>query len=350
MRTFDDVLIKPCYSEVETRDSVDLTTTLHLQRLNRPLMVGIPLCNAAMDTVSSAALARVLYELGGLPVFHRNCPPEQQRQMLLDSGIPDDYPVVMSISVNDYQDQLKRLAPAANVIISIDVAHAHSIKVRRALGWLTDHYADHPLLVGSIATPEAARDVIEWGADIVRVGIGAGSVCTTRIVTGVGVPQLDAIIDCAAVARGSVMADGGIRTSGDAMKALVAGASIVMLGNVLAGTDATPGGLIEIQGKLYKNYRGMASRQVAVSLTAREAQSVYEEGADVLVPYKGATADVIQSFCRGLRSGLSYIGCDSLTHVGSAEFVDITPNVVRENGVHDVFARPDTTGYASFAE
>jgi IMP dehydrogenase len=339
MRTFDDVLIKPRYSKIETRDEVDLTTTVTLQRLGRDITLGIPICNAAMDTVSSPALCRTLYELGGLPVLHRNCSPEQQRQMLDESGIPDDYPVVLSISVNDYEDRLRRFNPGLNVIISIDIAHAHSLKAKHTVEWLCDHYPDHAIMIGSIATPEAARDTLAWGADVVRVGIGAGSVCTTRIVTGVGVPQLDAVMDCAEVAPGSVIADGGIRNSGDAMKALVAGASLVMLGNVLAGTDNTPGDLIEIGEKLFKRYRGMASKEVAISLTAREEQSVYEEGADALVPYKGSTRHVVQSFCRGLRSGLSYIGCDSMDGVTTAEFIDISPGVVRENGIHDVLAR-----------
>lgn len=339
MRTFDDVLIKPRYSEIETRDDVRLNTEVRLRRLGRTLKLGIPLCNAAMDTVSSAALCRTLYECGGLPVLHRNCTAEQQRRMLDESGIPDDTPVVMSISVNDYVDQVRTFAPGPNVIISIDVAHAHSIKAKRTVEWLVDHYPDNAIMIGSVATEEATYDTLAWGADIVRVGIGAGSVCTTRVVTGVGVPQLDAVMSCARIAPGSVVADGGIRNSGDAMKALVAGATLVMLGNVLAGTDDTPGSLIEIQGNLFKKYRGMASKEVAVSLTAREEQSVYEEGADALVAYKGSTRQVIHSFCRGLRSGLSYIGCDSLDGVTTAEFIDISPGVARENGVHDVIAR-----------
>lgn len=339
MRTFDDVLIKPRYSEIETRDDVSLKTALHLKRLGGAIALDIPICNAAMDTVSSPALCHTLYELGGLPVLHRNCTPEHQREMLVESRIPDDYPVVLSISVNDYEDRLRRFAPGRNIIISIDIAHAHSVKAKRTIEWLVKHYPDHPIMIGSIATPEAACDVLAWGADIVRVGIGAGSVCTTRIVTGVGVPQLDAIVECAKAAPGSVIADGGIRNSGDAMKALVAGANVVMLGNVLAGTDDTPGALIEIHGSLYKKYRGMASKEVAVLLTAREEQAVYEEGADALVPFKGSTRQIVQSFCRGLRSGLSYVGCASLDGVTSAEFIDTAANVIRENGVHDVVAR-----------
>ncbi len=339
MRTFDDVLIKPRYSEIETRDSVDLTTELKLTRLKRAITLRIPLCNAAMDTISSSALCRTLYELGGLPVLHRNCTPEQQKDMLTESGIPDDYPVVLSISVNDYEERLRRFDPGRNIIISIDIAHAHSVKAKRTVEWLVDHYPDHAIMIGSIATAEAVYDTMAWGADIFRVGIGAGSVCTTRIVTGIGVPQLDAVLECADAAPGSVIADGGIRNSGDGMKALVAGASLIMLGNVLAGTDDTPGMIIDIQGKLYKQYRGMASKEVAVSLTARKEQSVYEEGADALVLYKGSTRQIVHGFCRGLRSGLSYIGCDSMEGVTTADFIDITPNVTRENGVHDVIAR-----------
>lgn len=340
MRTFDDVLIKPRYSDIETRDHVSLETHIHLKRLNRTLTLGIPLCNAAMDTVSSPALCRTLYELGGLPVLHRNCTPEQQRAMLDASGIPADYPVVLSISVNDYEDRLVRFQPGPNIIISIDIAHAHSRKARETVEWLVKHYPDHAIMIGSIATREGTCDTLAWGADIVRVGIGAGSVCTTRIVTGVGVPQLDAVMECAQAASGSVIADGGIRNSGDAMKALVAGASLIMLGNVLAGTDDTPGDIIELHGHLYKKYRGMASKEVGVSLTAREEQSVYEEGADALVSFKGSTRQVISAFCRGLRSGLSYVGCHTLEGVTEAEFIDISPNVVRENGVHDVVAKP----------
>ena len=339
MRTFDDVLIKPRYSEVETRDDVNLESELVCRRLGRTIKLRIPICNAAMDTVSSPALCHTLYELGGLPVLHRNCTPDQQRQMLVDSGIPDDYPVVLSISVNDYEDRLPRFDPGPNIILSIDIAHAHSVKAKRLVEWLVDHYPDHPIMIGSIATAEAVVDTMAWGADIFRVGIGAGSVCTTRIVTGVGVPQLDAVLECAQAAPDSVIADGGIRASGDAMKALVAGASMIMLGNVLAGTEDTPGTLLEINGSLFKQYRGMASKEVALSLTARDAQSVYEEGADALVPYKGSTRDVVNSFCRGLRSGLSYIGCDSMAGRTTAELIDITPNVTRENGVHDVMAR-----------
>jgi IMP dehydrogenase len=339
MRTFDDVLIKPRFSDIESRDDVDLSTELKCYRLGKTIRLGLPVCNAAMDTVSSPALCRTLYELGGLPVLHRNCTPEQQRQMLDESGIPDDYPVVLSISVNDYEDRVPRFNPGPNIILSIDIAHAHSVKAKRLVEWLVKHYPDHPIMIGSIATKEAVVDTMAWGADIFRVGIGAGSVCTTRIVTGVGVPQLDAVLECAEAAPDSVIADGGIRTSGDAMKALVAGASMVMLGNVLAGTDDTPGIMIEINGGLYKQYRGMASKEVALSLTARDAQSVYEEGADALVAYKGSTRDVVNSFCRGLRSGLSYIGCRTMQGRTNAELIDITPNVTRENGVHDVHAR-----------
>lgn len=339
MRTFDDVLIRPRYSAVESRDLVDLTTTLVCARLGRSLRFGIPVCNAAMDTVSSPALCRTLYELGGLPVLHRNCSPEEQRRMLDESGIPDDYPVVFSISVNDYEERVPRFGPGPNVILSIDIAHAHSATAKRTVEWLVRQYPGHPIMIGSLATAEAVRDARGWGADLFRIGIGAGSVCTTRVVTGVGVPQLDAIAECAAEAPGSVIADGGIRNSGDAMKALVAGAPMIMVGNVLAGTDDAPGAVIEVQGELFKQYRGMASKEVAISLTARDIQSVYEEGADALVPYKGPTRQIVESFCRGLRSGLSYIGCATLDGVTEAEFIDISPNGVRENNVHDVLAR-----------
>lgn len=339
MRTFDDVLIKPRYSELETRDDVSLQTEIYCQRLERTISLGIPLCNAAMDTVSSAALCRTLYALGGLPVLHRNCTPEEQKQMLVEAGIPDDYPVVMSISVNNYEDHLERFEPGDNIIISIDVAHAHNIKAKKTVEWLVKHYPNHPIMVGSVATHEATCDVMAWGADLVRVGIGAGSVCTTRVVTGIGVPQLDAVLESAAVAPRSVIADGGVRNSGDGMKALVAGAGLIMLGNVLAGSEDTSGDVIEVQGKLYKRYRGMASKDVAVSLTGREEQSVYEEGVDALVPYKGSTAQIIQSFCRGLRSGLSYIGCASVMDATQGEFINISPSTVRESGVHDVFSQ-----------
>jgi IMP dehydrogenase len=248
------------------------------------------------------------------------------------------------------------LAEAGVDLIVIDAAHGQSRGVLNALRAVKSEFPDLPVIAGNVATREGARELVEAGADGIRVGLGAGSICTTRIVSGVGVPQLTAVIDCALEAqrRGiPVIADGGIRWSGDAVKALAAGAAAVMVGNMLAGTQEAPGEVILYQGRAYKDYRGMGSEaamregssdRYGQASTAR----FVPEGVEGRVPYKGALGDTIHQLMGGIRSGMGYIGAHNIEELHErAQFMRITGASLRESHVHDVWITKEPPNYSS---
>jgi IMP dehydrogenase len=214
---------------------------------------------------------------------------------------------------------------------------------------LKELYPDVPVIAGNVATPEGVRDLVKAGADAVKVGVGSGSICITRQVAGFGVPQLSAIIECSEEARRlgvSIIADGGVRNSGDAVKALAAGASAVMVGGMLAGTDEAPGATIIRAGRKFKIVRGMASLSANVDrqlldqdteLEPGDWERVVPEGIEAVVPYRGPVADILYQFIGGLRSGMSYAGAQTIEQLWDrAEFVRLTPAGLRESGPHDV--------------
>jgi IMP dehydrogenase len=231
----------------------------------------------------------------------------------------------------------------------VDIAHGHSENCIGMVRRLKERWPTVPVVAGNVATPEGVRDLARAGADAVKVGVGSGSICITRVITGFGVPQLTAILECAAEAQAidlPLIADGGIRTSGDAVKALAAGASSVMIGSLLAGTDEAPGATVIREGRKMKVVRGMAS------LTANADRLVIERGADLepgdwerivpegveaIVPHRGAVAETLEQLIGGIRSGMSYAGAQSLGELWDrAEFVRVTGAGMRESGVHDV--------------
>ncbi len=234
-------------------------------------------------------------------------------------------------------------------VLVLDVAHGHADHALEMLRKVKRAFPEVPLVGGNVATPEGVRDMAEAGADAVKVGVGAGSICITRIVTGFGVPQLSAILECAAEARRlglPLIADGGIRTSGDITKALAAGASTVMLGSLLAGTDESPGVAVVRQGRRYKVVRGMASLTANVArkrigrdeeLSQEDWEKVVPEGVEAMVPYRGAVRDILYQLVGGLRSGMSYAGARTIPELWArAEFIRITPAGQRESAPHDV--------------
>lgn len=241
------------------------------------------------------------------------------------------------------------LQEGADVIV-IDIAHGHADHAIEMLARLKKQYPDIPVVAGNVATPEGVEDLIASGADAVKVGVGAGSICITRIVTGFGVPQLTAIDECARVGQRHgipIIADGGIRNSGDMTKALAAGASTVMLGSLLAGTDESPGVSVVRGGERFKVVRGMASLSANVDrqrlakneeeLAEEEWEKVVPEGVEAAVPYRGTVTDIIYQLVGGLRSGMSYAGARSISVLWkNAEFIRITPAGQRESGSHDV--------------
>jgi IMP dehydrogenase len=237
---------------------------------------------------------------------------------------------------------------AGSDVLVVDIAHGHSEHVIRMVQSLKQRFPNVPVIAGNVATAQGVRDLAEAGADAVKVGVGSGSICTTRIVTGFGMPQLSAISDCADAGRAMnvpIIADGGIRNSGDMTKALAAGASTIMVGGVLAGTDESPGAPVIRNGRRYKIVRGMASLSANIDrrrlekgeLEIEEWGEVVPEGVEAIVPYKGAVADIIYQFVGGLRSGLSYAGACSIEELWqTAEFIRITPSGMEESQAHNV--------------
>ena len=475
--TFDDVLLVPARSDVlpaETDTSTRFTRNIRLQ---------IPLCSAAMDTVTEAALAIALAQQGGIGVIHKNLSIERQAEevdkvkrsesgMIVDpvtirperpvsealqvmeryhiSGVPVvdegghlvgiitnrdlrfetrfDIPVseVMTkqplvtvpvgttldqakavlqkhriekllvidqdkhikglITVKDIQkaikyptaakDDLGRLRVAAAIgatgdfqeradelvrarvdCLVVDTAHGHSSRVIEAVRLIKQRHPETDLIAGNVGTSGGAEELIDAGVDAVKVGIGPGSICTTRVVTGAGVPQITAIQSCVSAARKNdipVISDGGVKFSGDVAKAIAAGADVVMIGSLFAGTEEAPGEVILFQGRSFKTYRGMGSigamregsrDRYAQEETANESKLV-PEGIEGRVPYKGTLADMVTQLVGGLRSGMGYTGCHNIKEFQEeSRFIRITPAGLRESHVHDVIITKEAPNY-----
>lgn len=248
---------------------------------------------------------------------------------------------------SDFLDRTKALVDAGVDVIVIDVAHGHSIRVIEVLQKVKKHFPEIDVIAGNVASAEATKELIENGADGIKVGVGPGSICTTRIVSGSGVPQCSAVMDCAEVAKDfdvPIIADGGIKVSGDISKAIAAGASTVMLGSLLAGTDESPGLMTIRNGEKFKVSRGMASFGAAMGRRNREKkklskdlEDVVPEGVEAVVRYKGKVAEVVAQLVGGLRSGMSYCGADSVPMMHEkSEFVRISGAGMRESKPHDV--------------
>ncbi|HZH32431.1 MAG TPA: IMP dehydrogenase [Pyrinomonadaceae bacterium] len=476
--TFDDVLLIPGRSDVLPNETDTAT------QFTRNISLRIPLCSAAMDTVTEAALAIAIAQQGGIGVVHKNLPIERQAEevdkvkrsesgMIVDpvtirydrpvsealavmerfkiSGVPVvdedghlvgiitnrdlrfetrfDIPVseVMTkqpnlvtvpvgttldqakavlqkhriekllvidndkhlkglITVKDIQkairypsaakDDLGRLRVAAAIgatgdyreradalvaarvdCLIIDTAHGHSSRVIEAVREMKRRHPATELIAGNVATGEATRELIEAGVDAVKVGIGPGSICTTRVVTGAGVPQITAIVNCVQAARGSgvpVIADGGVKFSGDVAKAIAAGADVVMIGSLFAGTEESPGELILFQGRSFKAYRGMGSigamREGSRDRYAQESiameSKLVPEGIEGRVPYKGTLSDMVTQLVGGLRAGMGYTGCRNIREFQeNTRFVRISAAGLRESHVHDVIITKEAPNY-----
>ena len=344
--TFDDVLLLPSYSEVLPKD-VSLKT-----RLSRNVRLDIPFVSAAMDTVTESCMAAAMAQEGGIGVIHKNMPAEAQAAQVREvksRGLK----VAAGVGITtDVLDRVSLLVNAGVDAIVLDSAHGHSKGVINALKSIKAAYPQTDVIVGNIATAEAARDLIAAGADALKVGIGPGSICTTRIVAGVGVPQLTAIADVAEVAgEVPVIADGGLRYSGDVVKALAAGASTVMCGSMFAGTLEAPGEVITVNGVQMKGYRGMGSID---AMQAGSADRYFQKGGGKLVPegvvasvpFKGSVKDVIFQLAGGLRSGMGYVGAPDIEHLHNARFVKISAASVTENHPHDVTITKQAPNYS----
>ena len=257
---------------------------------------------------------------------------------------------------DDWEKRLNKLVEANVDVISIDTAHAHSKSVKDLLKTIKSNY-DLDVIVGNIATAEAAKALVKAGADAIKVGVGPGSICTTRIIAGVGVPQLSAVYDVTKSVKGSnvpVIADGGIRFSGDIAKALAAGADSVMIGSLFAGTEETPGDIIIYEGRKYKAYRGMGSVEAMEEGTKdryfqqneENPKKLVPEGIVGRVPYKGNVSEVIYQLIGGLRAGMGYVGAENIQKLRQAQFVRITNAGSIEGHPHDVFITREAPNYS----
>ncbi len=256
----------------------------------------------------------------------------------------------------DTEERVEALAQAEVDVIVVDTAHGHSRGVIERVGWVKKNYPQVQVIGGNIATAHAARDLVEAGADAVKVGIGPGSICTTRIVAGVGVPQITAISNVALALKDTgipCIADGGIRFSGDVSKALVAGAHSVMIGSMFAGTEEAPGEVELFQGRSYKSYRGMGSLGAMQKGSSdryfqaeAEAEKLVPEGIEGRVPYKGPLAGIVHQLLGGLRSSMGYVGCPTIEELRSKpEFVRVTGAGMKESHVHDVTITKEAPNY-----
>ena len=354
--TYDDVLLLPDASDVVPSE-VDTTT-----RLTRNINLRIPLISSAMDTVTESQMAIAMAKAGGIGIIHRNLPIEDQAthvKLVKKVGLAG-----AAVGVGD--DGFARaqaLIEAGVDVVVVDTAHGHHRAVLESIARIKKYSPSTEIIGGNIATRAGAQALINAGADAVKVGVGPGSICTTRVVAGVGVPQITAIMEASkACGKAGIplIADGGLQYSGDIVKALVAGAETVMLGSLLAGCDESPGELVEIDGRKYKAYRGMGSLS---AMQSREKKSyskdrymqddvlsddkLVPEGIEGQVAYRGALSLVVLQLVGGLRAGMGYAGAPDIAYLRrEGRLIQITSAGLQESHPHDVMHIADAPNYS----
>ncbi len=349
--TFDDVLMLPRYSSIlpsKTDISLKLTNNIKLKA---------PFLSSAMDTVTESKMAIAIGQEGGIGVIHRNLTIQKQSSEL--KKVKNKKLLVgAAVGTNKEDiDRAKALIDNGADLIVIDTAHGHSEKVLKTLTKLKKIKSKIPYCVGNIATGEAAKKLYNSGADIIKVGIGPGSICTTRMVAGIGVPQISAIMDVKKALNKKdikIISDGGIKFSGDIAKALAAGADAIMMGSIFAGTDESPGKKFKSGGKIYKQYTGMGSIGAMSAGSAnryfqrnfKDKSKFVPEGVEGRVEYKGKVSKIIYQLQGGLRSSMGYIGAKSLKEINKrAKFIKITKAGFYESMVHSVEVTQKSINY-----
>ena len=330
--TYDDMLLVPQYSDITSRSEVDIGSYLGEKKFTLPIIAS------PMDTISESAMAKVMGNLGGLAVLHRYNSIDEQQKMAHEVVSHADWSgqVAAAIGVTgDYLERAEALIAAGTDILCIDVAHGHHILMKKALETLRNEYDNHIYIIaGNVCTLEGINDVADWGANAVRCNIGGGSICSTRLVTGHGLPGLQTIFDCARTDRDvKIIADGGIKTSGDIVKALAAGADFVMCGSLLAGTSQSPGSVISTgNGYPVKEYRGMASKDAQLDWRNKSSTP---EGVATHISYKGSVVPILEQLAGGIKSGFSYSGARTLAQLQQcAEWSRQTAAGVSESDTH----------------
>jgi IMP dehydrogenase len=355
--TYDDVLLLPDASEVVPSE-VETKT-----QLTRNISLDVPLVSSAMDTVTESQMAIAMAKAGGIGIIHRNLSIEEQvthAKLVKGAGLL----VGAAVGVGD--DGFARaeaLIDAGIDVVVVDTAHGHHRAVLDAIERIKKKYSEQEVIGGNVATRAGAQALINAGADAVKVGVGPGSICTTRVVAGVGVPQVTAIMEAAKACKKSdvpLIADGGLQYSGDIAKAIVSGADSVMLGSLLAGCDESPGELIEIDGRKYKSYRGMGSLGAMQSRGEKKSYSkdrymqddvlaedkLVPEGIEGKVAYRGSVETVVHQLVGGLRSGMGYAGAATIDDLKrNGRLVQITFAGLQESHPHDVLHVAEAPNY-----
>ena len=333
---FDDVLLVPQKSNINSRDEISLETSLGSRSFRFPII------SSPMDTVTEASMSLSMFQSGGLGIVHRYNTPSEQCNIIRD--IAESLENTNNFNIgniaaaigtsSDFKQRSQFIYECGARILCVDVAHGHHSLVERSLKTIRDLFGESvTIIAGNVATAEAFRDLSEWGADAVRVGIGGGSICSTRIQTGHGVPTLQSVLDCRDASDAAIIADGGVKTPGDVVKSLAAGADMVMLGSMLAGTDESPGDVFQSSdNKKYKVYRGMASPEAQIAWRG-EARSL--EGISTTIPYRGPVKHILRKLSTNIKSGLSYTGARNLSELrAKAKFIRQTSSGLSESKTH----------------
>jgi IMP dehydrogenase len=332
--SFDDVLLVPRYSDVCSRSEVDISSDL-----GAGVKLELPIIASPMDTISESEMAITMAIAGGSAILHRyNTITEQiglfgKALVGLDDYRIDNIGAAIGVT-GDFLERAEALYDVGIRILCVDVAHGDHQLMKLALETLRKKLDNQVhIMAGNVATLDGFNNLADWGADSIRVGIGGGSICSTRIQTGHGVPTFQSILDCSRSDRSATLiADGGLKTSGDIVKALAAGADAVLLGSMLAGTDESPGEVFTNKSKKYKVYRGMASRSAQIDW---RGSSSSPEGISTTIPYKGPVSLLLEDIAGGLRSGLSYSGSKCLVDLRTkCEFIKQTNAGQIESSTH----------------
>ncbi len=340
--TFDDVTLVPQYSSVLPVDTITSC------KLSNNLNLNVPLLSSAMDTITESKMAIAVSKSGGIGVIHKNLSIEKQVSEV-QKVKKSSYLVGAAIGVNDRDlERAEELSKVNTDLIVIDTAHGHTKKVLNTIKKIKKKLKYSTLCVGNIATGKAAKFLADNGVDIVKVGIGPGSICTTRLVAGIGVPQLSAVMDVKKALKRyktKIISDGGIKFSGDLAKAIAAGADAIMIGSLFSGTMESPGKIIRYKGKLYKNFRGMGS---VGAMSAGSADRYYQkknkditkyvpEGVEGMVKFKGSVKEIIYNLVGGLKSSMGYMGAKTIEDLQKkGQFLKISKAGFYESMVHNV--------------
>ena len=327
--SYDDVLLVPQYSDIKSRKEVTIGNSL-----GHNLYFDLPVISSPMDTVTEASMSNAMSMAGGFGIIHRYNTIEAQCKIIEELPVETFKASAVGVT-GDFFERSQALVESGVRLLCLDVAHGHHIMMKHALEKIKKDLNVH-VMAGNVATREGFEDLCDWGADSVRCNIGGGSICSTRVQTGHGIPGLQTIFDCSMsnhTRNVKIIADGGLKNSGDIVKALAAGADFVMVGSLLSGTIETPGEVYHgTDGSRYKTYRGMASKD-AQKNWRNKTSSI--EGVSTVVSFKGPVSEVLSELAVGIRSGLSYSGARTISELQSkAEFVSQTPAGQVESSAH----------------